>query len=141
MKVMVIVKASKDSESGALPSGELLSQMQKFNEELISAGVMQAGEGLKASSAGARVHFDGAARTVTRGPFPGTGDLVAGFWIWQVKDLQDAIDWVKRCPNPQNEPTDVEIRPVFEPDDFAASDPTGEIRAAERDLRSRRADA
>jgi hypothetical protein len=137
MKVMVIIKASTDSEAGVLPSGQLLSEMQKFNGELAKAGVIRAGEGLKASSAGARVRFDGAARTVTPGPFPGTNDLIAGFWIWQVRDLQEAIDWVKRCPNPQTEPTEVEIRPVFEPDDFAAYDPSGEIRAAEAELRGR----
>jgi hypothetical protein len=135
MKVMVIIKASKDSEAGVLPSGQLLSEMQKFNEELAEAGVIRAGEGLKASSAGARVRFDGAARTVMPGPFPGTNDLIAGFWIWQVRDFQEAIDWVKRCP--QTEPTEVEIRPVFEPDDFAASDPSGEIRTAETELRVR----
>jgi PhnB protein len=137
MKVMVIIKASKDSEAGRLPSGQLLSEMQQFNEELARAGVIRAGEGLKASSVGARVRFDGAARTVTPGPFSGTNDLIAGFWIWQVRDLEEAIDWVKRCPNPQTEPTEVEIRPVFEPDDFAASDPSGEIRTAEKDLRDR----
>jgi hypothetical protein len=137
MKVMVIIKASTDSEAGVLPSGQRLSEMQKFNEELAKAGVIRAGEGLKASSAGARVRFDGAARAVTPGPFPGTNDLIAGFWIWQVRDLQEAIDWVKRCPNPQTEPTEVEIRPVFEPDDFAANDPSGEIRAAEVELRGR----
>jgi hypothetical protein len=102
--------------------------MQKFNEELAKAGIIMAAEGLKASSLGARVRFEGAARTVTTGPFPTTNDLVAGFWIWQVKNLDEAIDWVKRCPNPQTEPTDIEIRPVFEMDDFAASDPSGEIR-------------
>jgi len=137
MKVMVIVKASKDSEAGMLPSGQLLSEMQKFNEELANAGVLMAGEGLKASSLGARVRFEGAARSVTHGPFPGTKDLVAGFWIWQVKNLEEAIDWVKRCPNPHTGPTEVEIRPVFAPDDFAASDPSGEIRKAEKDARGR----
>ena len=134
MKVMVIVKASKDSEAGKLPSQQLLSDMQKFNEELAKAGIIEAAEGLKASSLGARVRFEGAARMVTTGPFPNTNDLVAGFWIWQVKNLDEAIDWVKRCPNPQTEPTDIEIRPVFEMDDFAASDPSGEIRKAEKKL-------
>jgi hypothetical protein len=134
MRVMVIVKASKDSEAGALPSQQLLTEMQKFNEELAEAGVIRAGEGLKASSNGARVRFDGQARTVIPGPFPRTNDLIAGFWIWQVKSLEEAIDWVRRCPNPQTEPTEVEIRPVFEPDDFAASDPSGEIRKAEKAL-------
>jgi hypothetical protein len=134
MKVMVIVKASKDSEAGKLPNQQLLSDMQKFNEELTKAGIIKAAEGLKASSLGARVRFEGAARTVTTGPFPNTNDLVAGFWIWQVKTLDEAIDWVKRYPNPQTEPTDIEIRPVFEMDDFAASDPSGEIRKAEKKL-------
>lgn len=119
MRVMVIIKASKDSEAGMLPSGELLSEMGKFNEELLKAGIMQAGGGLKASSAGARVRFDGTTRSVTRGPFGGANELVAGFWIWEVKNLQEAIDWVKRCPNPQAEPTEVEIRPLFGPEDFA----------------------
>lgn len=137
MKVMVIVKASKDSEAGVLPSQQLLLEMQKFNEELAKAGVIEVGEGLKASSLGARVRFDGAARTVTPGPFPRTNDLIAGYWIWRVQSLEEAIDWVKRCPNPQTEPTDIEIRPVFEPDDFAASDPSGEIRAAEKVLRGK----
>jgi len=111
--------------------------MGKFNEELVKAGVMLAGEGLKASSAGARVRFDGAARAVTPGPFPAGGDLVAGFWIWRVSDLAEAIDWVKRCPNPQTGPSEIEIRPLFETEDFAANDPSGEIRAAEKDLRGR----
>jgi hypothetical protein len=137
MKVMVIVKASKDSEAGVLPSEGLLLEMQKFNEALAKAGIIRAGEGLKASSLGARVRFDGAARTVIPGPFPGTKDLVAGFWIWQVQSLDEAIQWVKRCPNPQSEPTEVEIRPIFEPDDFAASDPSGEIRKAEKAARGR----
>jgi PhnB protein len=134
MRVMVIVKASKDSEAGVMPSQQLLSDMQKFNEDLAKAGIIKAGDGLKASSHGARVRFDGAARSVSRGPFPNTTELVAGFWIWQVKSLEEAIDWVKRCPNPQTEPTDVEIRPVFEIEDFAASDTSGEIRKAEKAL-------
>jgi len=137
MKVMVIVKATQDSEAGRLPSGELLAEMGKFNEDLVKAGVMLAGEGLKASSAGARVRFDGAGRAVTPGPFTGTADPVAGFWIWQVQNLQEAIDWVKRCPNPHPGPSEIEIRPLFEPSDFAASDPSGEIRAAEKSLRDR----
>jgi hypothetical protein len=134
MRVMVIIKASKDSEAGVMPSHQLLSDMQKFNEDLAKAGIIKAAEGLKASSNGARVRFDGAARSVSQGPFPNTNELVAGFWIWQVKSLEEAIEWVKRCPNPQAEPTDVEIRPVFEMEDFAASDPTGEIRKAEKAL-------
>ncbi len=137
MKVMVIVKATAESEAGELPSAELLTAMGKYNEALVAAGIMQAGEGLKPSSAGARVHFDGAARTVIDGPFTETKELIAGFWLWTVKDLDDAIAWVKKCPNPMCGPSDIEIRPLYEAADFAASDPTGEIRAREADLRDR----
>jgi hypothetical protein len=119
MKVMVIVKATKASEAGTLPSSELLSQMGKFNEELVRAGIMLAGEGLHPSSKGARVGFSGAQRTVAHGPFPETRDLVAGFWIWQVKSLDEAIAWVKRCPNPHEDPCELEIRQIFSPEDFA----------------------
>ncbi len=137
MKVMIIVKATAESEMGELPSAELLTAMGKYNEELVAAGIMQAGEGLKPSSTGARVHFDGSKRTVTDGPFTETKELIAGFWLWTVKDMGDAIAWVKKCPNPMCGPSDIEIRPLFEAADFAASDPTGEIRAREADLRNR----
>ena len=120
MRVMVLVKASKDSEAGILPSKEMLSAMGKFNEELTKAGVMLAGEGLKASSHGVRVKFSGDKRTVTEGPFPETKELIAGFWIWQVKSMEEALEWARRCPNPhpgQDEP-EIEIRPFFEASDF-----------------------
>jgi hypothetical protein len=116
---MVIVKATKNSEAGTLPSAELLAEMGKFNEELIKAGVMLAGEGLRASSQGARVKFAGEKRTVTDGPFAETKELVAGFWLWKCASLQEAIEWVKRCPNPMpGEEAEIEIRQLFEPDDF-----------------------
>jgi hypothetical protein len=137
MKVMVIVKATEESEGGGLPSAEMLTAMGRYNEELVAAGIMQAGEGLKPSSAGARVHFDGASRTVTDGPFTETKELIAGFWLWTVRDLDEAIEWVKKCPNPMSGPSDIEIRPLFEAADFAASDPTGELRAQEAELRDR----
>ena len=119
MRFMVIVKASKNSEAGILPSKELLADMGKFNEKLSKAGVMLAGEGLQASSKGARVKFSGANRTVVHGPFAQTKDLVAGFWIWKCKSLQEAIDWAKQCPNPMpGEEAEIEIRQVFEAEDF-----------------------
>lgn len=139
MRVMVIVKASKESEAGVLPGPELLAAMGKFNEELVKAGVMLAGEGLQASSKGKRVRFDGAKRTVIDGPFTETKELVAGFWLWQVKSMDEAVEWLMRCPNPHNEPCEVEIRRVFEADDFAPSDPSGELRAAEERLRAQTA--
>jgi hypothetical protein len=119
MRFMVLVKASKNSEAGRMPSPELLAEMGKFNDELGKAGVMLAGEGLQASSKGARVRFDGAKRTVTDGPFAETKELVAGFWIWKCKSLQEAIEWVKRCPNPMpGEQAEIEIRQIFEAEDF-----------------------
>ena len=118
MRVMVLVKATKDSEAGVMPTTELLEAMGKFNEELVNAGVMQAGEGLKPSSQGKRVAFDGASRTVIDGPFPATGELVAGFWLWKVKDMAEAVAWVKRCPNPMPGPSEIEIRPFYEISDF-----------------------
>jgi hypothetical protein len=136
MRVMVIVKASKSSEAGALPSPEMLDAMGKFNEELVKAGVLLAAEGLQPSSKGKRVRFSGDKRTVIDGPFAETKELIAGFWLWQVKSMDEAVEWLKRCPNPHNEEGDVEIRQVFEADDFAASDPTGEHRAAEERLRA-----
>jgi len=117
---MVIVKASKNSEAGVMPSAQLLADMSKFNEELTKAGVMLAGEGLQPSSKGTRVKFSGQKRIVTDGPFPETKELIAGFWLWKCKSLQEAIEWVKRCPNPMpGEEGEIEIRQVFEPEDFA----------------------
>ena len=118
MRVTVLVKATADSEAGLMPSTELLAAMGKFNEELVNAGIMQAGEGLKPSSHGKRVAFDGPNRTVIDGPFPATGELVAGFWLWEVKDMAEAVAWVKRCPNPMPGPSEIEIRPIFEAADF-----------------------
>ena len=118
MRVMVLVKATKDSEAGVMPSTELLEAMGKYNEALVEAGIMLAGEGLKPSSEGKRVAFDGANRTVIDGPFTETGELVAGFWLWQVKDMAEAVEWVKRCPNPMPGPSEIEIRPMFEAEDF-----------------------
>ena len=131
MKCMVIVKATADSEAGVMPSEELLTAMMRYNEELVKAGVMLAGDGLKPSSEGARVKFDGSSRTVVDGPFAETRELVAGYWIWQVKSLDEAIEWVKRCPNPMPGPSEIEIRPIFEMEDFGdqVSDEAREIEA------------
>jgi hypothetical protein len=118
MRVMVLVKATKDSEAGMMPSTELLEAMGKYNEELVNAGIMRAGEGLKPSSQGKRVAFDGPRRTVIDGPFAATGELVAGFWLWEVKDMAEAVEWVKLCPNPMPGPSEIEIRPVYEMADF-----------------------
>ena len=136
MRVMVIIKANKDSEAGVLPSRELLTEMGKFNEELVKAGVMLAGEGLHPSSKGKRVRFSGGSRTVIDGPFAETKELIAGFWLWQVKSKQEAIDWVKRCPNPAGTDFEIEIRQVFEACDFGAA-LTPELRAQEERLRVR----
>lgn len=133
MKVMVIVKASKASEAGEMPSTELLSAMGKFNEELVAAGIMLAGDGLKPSSEGVRVHFSGADRTVTDGPFTETKELIAGYWLWQVASMAEAIDWVKRCPNPHPDDSVIEIRPLFEADDFGEAF-TPELRQQEERL-------
>ncbi|WP_270938858.1 YciI family protein [Falsiroseomonas oryzae] len=119
MRVMVMVKATEDSEAGRPPTQELMDAMMKFNEELVKAGIMLAGDGLKPSSAAKRVHFDGSSRTVTDGPFAETRELVAGYWIWQVKDMDEAVAWVKRCPNPMFGPSDIDIRPLYEMEDFA----------------------
>ena len=118
MRVMVMVKATEDSEAGAMPTRELLDAMGKFNEELIKAGVMLGGDGLKPSSKGKRVAFDGPNRTVIDGPFAETRELVAGFWLWEVKDMAEAVEWVKRCPNPMFGPSEIEIRPVVDASDF-----------------------
>jgi len=118
MRVMVLVKATNDSEAAIMPSTELLEAMGKYNEELINAGVLLAGEGLHPSAKGKRVAFNGPNRSVTDGPFAETRELVAGFWLWQVKDLAEAVEWVKRCPNPMPGPSEIEIRPVFEMADF-----------------------
>jgi hypothetical protein len=131
---MVIVKASKDSEAGVMPSEKLLTEMGKFNEELAKAGVLLAGEGLHPSSKGSRVRFSGTKRTVIDGPFPETKELIAGFWLWKVKSKQEAIDWLKRCPNPHNEDSEVEIRQVFEAEDFG-EEFTPDLRAQEERVR------
>jgi hypothetical protein len=136
MKVMVMVKASPSSEAGVMPTEALLSAMGRFNEELVKAGVMLAGEGLHPSRRGKRVRFSGEKRTVTDGPFAETKELVAGFWIWQVKSIEEAVEWVKRCPNPMLEDSDVEIRPLFQPEDFGAEFTT-ELRDRESSLRAR----
>ena len=134
MRFMVIVKATKDSEAGVLPDKKLLADMGKFNEELVKAGVMLAGEGLHSSSKGARVKFSGSNRTVIDGPFPETKELVAGYWLFQVKSLEEAIEWVKRCPNPMpNQESEIEIRQVFEADDFGPEF-TPELREQEERL-------
>ena len=136
MRFIVMVKATKDSEAGVMPSTQLLEDMGKFNEELVKAGIMLAGEGLHPSSKGVRVRFDGDKRTVVDGPFAETKELVAGFWIWQVKSREEAIEWVKRCPNPHPGPSEIEIRQVFEPADFGPA-LTPELRDAEQRLRGR----
>ena len=135
MRVMVMVKANKDTEAGVLPSQELLAEMGKYNEDLVRAGVMLAGEGLQASSKGARVKFSGTKRTVIDGPFTEAKELIAGFWLWQVRSMEEAIEWVKRCPNPTGAEAEIEIRQVFEADDFGAN-LTPEIREQEARLRA-----
>jgi len=132
---MVIVKATKDSEAGALPDQKILAEMGKFNEELVKAGIMLAGEGLQPSSKGARVRFSGSKRTVIDGPFTESKELIAGFWLWQVKSLEEAIAWVKRCPNPHPGESEIEIRQVFEAADFGAEF-TPELREQEERLRA-----
>ena len=134
MRVMVMVKATKDSEAGVMPSEEMLTLMGKYNEELVKAGVMLAGEGLQPSAKGVRVRFSGDRRTVVDGPFAETRELVAGFWLWQVRSMDEAIEWVKRCPNPMPGDSDIEIRQVFEAEDFGAEF-TPELREQEERLR------
>jgi hypothetical protein len=121
MRVMVIVKATEDSEAGAPPNAKLMADMGKFNEELTKAGILLAGDGLKPSSQGKRVRFSGTSRTVTDGPFAETKELVAGYWIWQVRSLDEAVEWVRRCPNPMYSDSDIEIRPLYEMEDFVAA--------------------
>ena len=135
MQVMVIVKASKESEAGVLPSTELLAAMGKYNEELVKAGVMLAGEGLHPSSRGKRVHFSGKDRTVVDGPFAETKELIAGYWLWQVNSMEEAVEWVKRCPNPMPTESDIEIRPIFSPEDFGEAF-TPELQEQEARLRA-----
>ncbi len=135
MRVMVIVKASKESEAGQMPSEQMLAEMGKYNEELVKAGIMKAGEGLHPSSKGKIVRFSGSRRTVIDGPFAEAKELVAGFWIWQVKSMDEALEWAKRCPNPMEGESDLEIRPIFEAEDFGA-EYTPELR--ERDERMRK---
>jgi hypothetical protein len=132
---MVIVKANKDSEAGVMPSEQMLAEMGKFNEELVNAGVMLAGEGLHPSSKGARVKFSGDKRTVIDGPFAETKELVAGFWLWKVKSKEEAIEWAKRCPNPSGDEGELEIRQVFEAEDFG-EEFTPELREQEERLRA-----
>jgi hypothetical protein len=136
MKFMILVKATKDSEAGVMPSEELLTAMSKYNEELVNAGVMLAGEGLHPSSNGARVRFSGSERTVIDGPFAETNELVAGFWIFQVQSKEEAIEWVKRCPNPMPGQSEIEIRQIFTAEDFGDT-LTPELREAEERLRER----
>ena len=139
MRCMVIVKATKESEAGVLPDTELLTQMGNFNEELVKAGIMLAGEGLQPSSKGKRVRFSGKNRTVIDGPFTETKELIAGFWLWQVRSMEEAVEWVKRCPNPFHTESEIEIRQVFEAEDFGAEF-TPELREQEERLRSRLSD-
>jgi hypothetical protein len=135
MKVMVIVKATKSSEAGIMPSEQLLADMGNYNEQLVKAGIMLAGEGLHPTSKGARVRFSGKDRAVIDGPFAETKEVIAGYWLWQVKSMQDAIEWVKRCPNPHEEECEIEIRQVFDADDFGEAF-TPELRAQEERLRA-----
>lgn len=136
MRVMVIVKATEDSEAGVMPSEQLLTEMGAYNEALVQAGIMLDGEGLHPSSKGARVRFSGPSRTVVDGPFAETKELIAGFWLWQVRSMDEAIEWVKRCPNPMLGDSEIEIRPVFEAEDFGAEF-TPELREQEDRLRAR----
>ncbi len=135
MRFMIIVKATKDSEAGVMPSEQLLTEMGKYNEELVKAGVMLAGEGLQPSSKGARVRFSGSRRTVIDGPFAETKELIAGFWLWEVKSKKEAIEWVKRCPNPMPGESEIEIRQVFEAEDFGVEFTPG-LREQEERLRA-----
>lgn len=135
MRVMVIVKASRSSEAGEMPTTDLLAAMGRFNQELAQAGILEAGEGLQPSAKGVRVRFSGPDRTVTDGPFTETNELIAGFWLWKVRSMEEAVGWVKRCPNPMLEDSDVEIRPLFEAGDFG-DEFTPELREQEAQLRA-----
>ena len=135
MRVMVLIKATAESEAGVMPSEQLLTEMGQFNEALVKAGVLLAGEGLHPSSRGKRVRFEGQDRTVTNGPFTETKELLAGFWLWQVRSMDEAVEWLRRCPNPHAGVSEVEIRPVFEMEDFGA-ELTPELRAQEARLRA-----
>ena len=134
MRFMVMVKATKESEAGVMPSHQLLADMGKFNEELIKAGILLAADGLRASSLGKRVHFSGPKRTVIDGPFAETKELIAGYWVWKVKSMEEAVEWVKRCPNPHQSDSDIEIRPIYEMEDFGPEF-TPEEREREERLR------
>ena len=134
MRVMVIVKATKDSEAGQMPTEQMFSEMLAYNDQLVKAGIMLAGDGLHPSTKGKRVRFDGAKRTVIDGPFAETKELIAGYWIWQVRSMDEAIEWVKRCPNPMPGESEIEVRQIFEADDFGA-ELTPELRAKEERLR------
>ncbi|MBD2082493.1 YciI family protein [Leptolyngbya sp. FACHB-17] len=135
MKVMVIIKATPDSEAGVMPSEQLLTEMGQYNEALVKAGILLAGEGLHPSSRGVRVHFSGSDRSVIQGPFSQTQELIAGYWLWQVNSMEEAISWVKRCPNPMPGESEIEIRPVFEADDFGEA-LTPELREQEDRIRT-----
>ena len=134
MRVLVLIKATAGSEAGVMPSTELIEAMGRYNQELFEAGIMKAGDGLKPTSEGKRIRFDGADRTVTDGPFSATNEIVAGFWLWEVKDMDEAVEWVKRSPNPMPGPSEIEIRPVFEMEDFG-EEFTTELREQEERLR------
>jgi hypothetical protein len=136
MRCMVIVKATKDSEAGVMPKQDLLAKMGKFNEELVKAGVMLAGDGLQPSSKGKRIRFSGSKRTVIDGPFTETKELIAGFWLWQVRSMEEAVEWVKRCPNPHEGESEIEIRQVFEMEDFGA-ELTPELKKREQSMREK----
>jgi hypothetical protein len=136
MRVMVMVKATQESEAGTMPSQQMLTDMMKFNEELVNAGVMLAGEGLHPSSKAKRVHFSGTERTVTDGPFAETKELIAGYWIWKVNSMEEAVEWVKKCPNPMNGDSDIDIRPIFEAEDFG-DEFTPELQAQEERIRAK----
>ena len=138
MRVMVIVKATNESEAEISPGDEkMFKEMGAFNEELVKAGIMLAGEGLKPSRYGKRVRFSGKSRTVTDGPFAETKELIAGYWLWKVTSMEEAVKWVKRCPNPMPTESEIEIRPLYETEDFAVADPTGDIRKQEDELRKK----
>jgi PhnB protein len=137
MKVMVMVKASPGSEAGKMPTEALMSAMMNFNEELVKAGILESGDGLKPSREGVRINFSGSNRVVTTGPFTETHELIAGYWIWNVASMEEAVEWVKKCPNPMDdEDSDIEIRPFYEIDDFAVADPEGKVREQEETLRN-----